>query len=243
MEPQEVKVLTTNNYDMFSFLMNNREQTKGHINNLKEEIEKRGNITQSQPILVNEHMQIIDGQHRFTACQELGLPIYYIIAQGAGIEDARSMNILHKSWGPDDYARSYAMSGDVNYQRYLVLREDYGFSHSILLFFILHNEQGMYAVFRKGEMVIRDEEDVVKKLDRFTELLEALGINNPDRNLALAFLAFDKQEIYDHRRMVEKARAVGSRYIRRFATTDDYKRALEQVYNHSVAERNRVRLY
>ena len=36
------------------------------------------------PIIVNENYEIIDGQHRYSASKELGLPIRYIVGEGYG---------------------------------------------------------------------------------------------------------------------------------------------------------------
>ena len=80
---RENVVFSTTKYDMFSFLDANRKLNVRNysklINSMKEEQLKI-------PIIVNEKFQIIDGQHRFTAEKELGLPVYYMVQKGYGIE-------------------------------------------------------------------------------------------------------------------------------------------------------------
>lgn len=51
-------------------------------------------LTMYSPIIVSEDFRIIDGQHRFAACQELGLPIYFVVMRGKNAEKA--MIVLNK---------------------------------------------------------------------------------------------------------------------------------------------------
>lgn len=84
--PRELSnvVQQTQEYDKFSLLSANRDISKGHVQSLKASIEKLGNITEKVPIIVNQNLEIIDGQHRFQALKELGLPVFYIVADGMG---------------------------------------------------------------------------------------------------------------------------------------------------------------
>lgn len=106
------KVYKTTDYSAFRFLDTNRDpRTYKHV---IKSINKIG--WQHDPILVNEKNEIIDGQNRFLACKELGLPIEFMVQVGATIETARSMNVGQKNWVPMDYVKSFAADGDQNYQ-------------------------------------------------------------------------------------------------------------------------------
>lgn len=61
--------------------------------------------------------KIIDGQGRFEALKDLALPIYYVIATGAGIKECVAMNINMSNWRIVDYVNSYAELGNENYIR------------------------------------------------------------------------------------------------------------------------------
>jgi hypothetical protein len=67
-------IQVTSDYDQFVIMEANREQNRGHIEAIKAAFGEMGNLTRVQPILVNERFEIIDGQHRFIACKELGEP-------------------------------------------------------------------------------------------------------------------------------------------------------------------------
>lgn len=236
-------VRETREYDKFKFLTPNREQSRGHVEVLKNAFQEIGNLTKVQPILVNDKFEIIDGQHRFTAAKELGQPIFYTQHPGLGIREARSMNILHRNWTVDDYAQSYAMSGDKNYQAYLRLKEDYGFSHSIMLPYIsgFTDKAGVFKGFRNGDFVLENEEKVVDRLEMLTEAIDKAPLMHT-RGLALAFLRVMQSDEYNHATMLKRLEKYGHKLFR----VDDIEsnlRQLEELYNHNTSLSNRVRLY
>lgn len=243
--PRTATIQSTTDYDQFRFLEANRVQYRGHVEKLKSAFEEIGNLTQVQPILVNDRHEIIDGQHRFTACKELGLPIFYTTVPGLGVHEARSMNILHRNWTSDDYARSYANSGDSSYQRYMKLREDYGLSHSVLLAYIngVDNRKGIFSNFREGTLSFtpEQEKDTRKRLDMLMEIEEYTHLAR-ERGFAMAFLKALGSEQYDHSEMVRKISLHGH-ILRRYAILEDNLRQIEEVYNFGRREGNRVRLY
>lgn len=140
-------IQSSKDYNKFSFIGANRDTSRGHIENLKKAFEENGNLTEVQPILVNDRFEIIDGQHRFNVCKELGVEIYFTQVPGLTVHDARSLNILHRRWHLSDYIESYARAGDTNYQELLQLHEDYGFSLSVTVKYAVGNEpKGCYKM-------------------------------------------------------------------------------------------------
>lgn len=117
-------VYQTKDYDIFTTLDGNRKITDQRTAKIKKSIMSRGWIR--NPIVVNEKMQIIDGQGRFMVCRELGLPIEYVIAEGADIDDCIALNIGQSNWSSLDYIESYSKMGNVDYQMLLSANEIYG---------------------------------------------------------------------------------------------------------------------
>lgn len=239
--PNAIKV--TSDYDKFSFIKANRDQSRGHIETLKKAFEEIGNLTKVQPILVNDRFQIVDGQHRFTAIKELGEPVYYTKVSGLGVNEARSMNLLHRTWRVDDFAKSYALSGDKNYQKYIQLKEDYGFSHTVILLYISNrlDNTGTLQEFREGNFVIEDEDGAVDRLEYLSKAAEAAPIVSY-RPVALAMLKLMQIEGFDRDRMLTKLEKYGHK-IERVDNVESNMRQLEDVYNQNVALSNRTRLY
>lgn len=73
---------------------------------------------QPVPILVNEKMEIIDGQHRLEAAKRLGIPIYFIIKAGAGSDEVMQLNLRRGGWTVYDFIGFYAAN---NYSSYVKL--------------------------------------------------------------------------------------------------------------------------
>jgi len=109
-------VYITSEYSKFKFLEENREVKKRRVKRIKESIDGIGLIL--QPILVNEKYEIIDGQGRFNACVEMGLPILYVMQEGLGVDECRWLNVGQENWGLWDWINSYADGGNVDYQRF-----------------------------------------------------------------------------------------------------------------------------
>jgi hypothetical protein len=235
----------TRDYEQFQYLNNNREVNRGHVEALKKAFEEYGNLTKVQPVLVNERMQIIDGQHRFEACKELGEPIFYNIVPGLSITEARKMNILHRGWTTDDYARSYAVGGNPNYQKYLDLKEEYGFTHSVMIDYCNNASirTGMFADFREGLFVLADEASVRERLDMLAAAGDILGHRIAgERVFARALLKVSQVEGFKLPRMLKQLKARKD-HLRQYTNLQDAMRQLEEVYNYGYHEGNRFRLY
>src|SRR5699024_8426136 len=63
------------------------------------------------PIIVNENLTVIDGQHRLEASKEVGVPIEYIIKSGLNEDDIVRMNTVQKPWSLQNYIEAYANRG------------------------------------------------------------------------------------------------------------------------------------
>ena len=115
MKLSEYKIYETTNYSDFKTMEGNRTIKDNRVNKIVESINKVGYVL--SPILVNEKMEVIDGQGRLSALERLKLPVHYMIQEGVGIEECRQMNIHQSNWTVYDYVCSYAIRGNEDYQR------------------------------------------------------------------------------------------------------------------------------
>lgn len=109
-------------YSKFSRLAGNRGVDEKRKNKIRQSIKKVGYVR--SPIVVNEKLEIIDGQGRFEVLRELGKPIHYVIAYGAGVKECQWMNIGQTNWKTFDYIKSYAELGNESYVMLLKLIKD-----------------------------------------------------------------------------------------------------------------------
>nr|DAP15673.1 MAG TPA: hypothetical protein [Caudoviricetes sp.] len=86
-----MEIQKTTDYKLFKKLDGNRDvkRTNALVKSILE-----FDLTMYSPIIVSEDFRIIDGQHRFVACRELGLPIYFVVMRNENIEKA--MIVLNK---------------------------------------------------------------------------------------------------------------------------------------------------
>ena len=113
------KILKTTDYDVFELTDINRDPK--HSENVKESIEIK-DLTSYIPILVkvnpsNGKYTIYDGQGRYLACKDLGLPVYFVIGQDLEETDIHLLNISQEKWKPEDYLRHYSNRGYTEYQK------------------------------------------------------------------------------------------------------------------------------
>lgn len=163
----------TTDYSMFKTIKGNRPVSLSHVNELISSISKR-NYLEQNPIIVNEQMEVVDGQHRLMAAKANKLPIYYIVVERASIEDVRHLNAVNRPWKMQEYIDSFAALGN---QHYLWLRqfmESYQLSASAALAFIYGStsgewrgariKQGLFEVTEKQKEVATSRADVLWEL-------------------------------------------------------------------------------
>lgn len=154
---EKVQIQLTTKYSIFNVMEGNRTVNKTHVGALKNNIVKHPTLTQVMPILVNEKMEVVDGQHRLQALQELGMPVYYIKAEGATLSDVITINTAAKRWGWMDYAHSHASLKNENYITYLEFASEYGsVGHKTLILALnhLHYDMADYKNFKEGRFVV-----------------------------------------------------------------------------------------
>jgi hypothetical protein len=101
-------VFETTEYSAFKTLDGNRNLNPANLARLKKSMQEE---LLQVPIIVNEKMEIIDGQHRFESCKDLGLPLCFIIVKGYELPQVHKLNAIARNWSLHDYLNSYADLG------------------------------------------------------------------------------------------------------------------------------------
>ena len=156
MRKQRQEVLETTDYGMFKRVEGNRPINERYVTELKKEIERK-NLLHVNPILVSDDYTVIDGQHRLAIAQDLGVPIYYIKVEQLGLDEIRTLNKRKKIWSLLDCAYSYAEQGLEPYQRFLVIKDKYGFSDTAVMY-LLMGRSGSREACREGRFEVTEEE-------------------------------------------------------------------------------------
>lgn len=239
--PEEGAIQQTNDYGIFKYIESNRTISKSHVQHLVQSFESNPALIKTRPILVNEKMEIIDGQHRLQACMALRIPVYYTVAKGTDVEAAQLMNALQKGWTTLDYARSYAMSGKSEYKEFLRLQEEFPIAATILMVFCVgRNENRINTKFKRGEFHMMEDRKLIEKqlgmLEDFSEMLPFWRDYNFGKAVHDIFLTPG----YDHERMLKKLKGMP---IKRQVSRVDYIRELEAQYNKHMEADKIARFY
>jgi hypothetical protein len=107
------KVYQTSNLSIFKQIDGNRVPNIQHVKRLADSIRVYG--MKCNPILVNEQMQVIDGQHRLMAAKESESFVYYIIVNGYDLNEVHTLNLNQKNWTKKDFMEGYANIGIKDY--------------------------------------------------------------------------------------------------------------------------------
>ena len=107
-------------------------------------------------------MEIVDGQNRFLACKNLGLPIHFIVSEDIKIFAAADINRASKNWTASDYAEHYAKRGREPYVRLLDLCAKYDQRLSIVQQFgkMSNNARSHSDNVKSGNFQFRDDVNI-----------------------------------------------------------------------------------
>lgn len=114
----------TDNYGIFELHQFNRDIRQERLDRLIKQMKKVG-FRPHRAISViknkNGKLTVIDGHHRLTAAMELGIPVWYMLADDVGIsiQDDQSATFY---WDLNDYLGSYAKDTHHGYHPYRAIR-------------------------------------------------------------------------------------------------------------------------
>lgn len=97
------------------FKNENRGINRKHVDELKESIQAHGYLS-CNPIIANHNGEIIDGQHRYLACQELGIEPLVITIKDIPDELMIDLNKTQRCWGVMDFVNFYSKKGVREYE-------------------------------------------------------------------------------------------------------------------------------
>lgn len=227
------KILKTNDLNIFSKLVGNRGVTEGRVQGIIESINNIGYMP--VPILVNEKLEVIDGQGRLEACKRLNLPIFFMQKNGIGINECISMNIKMQNWTIYDYVSSWAEQGNGNYTKLLSYAERYPDLTTVEVAMCLSGgssiTKNVMRPLREGMYKIDESDESISCLEFINSVAPKLKDLNGGTNYYIPVLiglyVFD---LIDEDRMLDSidrhSSSMGGAY-----NADDALTELQTVYN------------
>jgi len=243
---QEVnKVYKTNDLSIFKQIGGNRVPNPQHIKRLKSSILQNGMLC--NPILVNEKMQVIDGQHRLIASKEAESFIYYIILKDYSLSEVHTLNLNQKNWGKKDFMDGYA---DMGVESYIKLREftnknsDFSFGDCFALCSNLstgYNQTishtisrgkliNLKEVFESGTWIGKDFELAQEWAEKI-RLIKPYYIGYNRTSFVGVMILLFQNKNFDFNEFMHKIRLQPTALVN-CADRDQYRALIENIYNY-----------
>ena len=200
MKETNIRIYETREYSIFKTLRGNRVIDDNRVGSIIESINEVGLM--HAPVVVNEKFELIDGQHRVEACKRLGMPVYFYIEEGAGMQTCIAMNRVAKTWTDADYIHMFADQGNKEYAqlRDLIVKYKGQLNQSIIIAVAAGHASGDSVRIREGAFSLCDTFD---EIDSRLEYLCACAPMVPQQRtyltainaVALRFDIVDKTEL------------------------------------------------
>lgn len=205
-------IYVTTDYNKFNFINGNRKLNRRNLSKLLKSIDEELLVI---PIIVNEKMEVCDGQHRLECCRLLKKPVYFIIQEGYGLSQIQRCNSTSSTWVKSDYLNMFIESGNENYVDFNNTRNKYGLNvYSLLKISSIIKCQTLSAInhsFENGTYVF--DEETKEGVENFLEALEDFAEYIPKAYKTKSFIsAFTKlytQPNYKHTTMQSKLKNRG----------------------------------
>lgn len=246
------KVYKTKDLEIFNPIKGNRPVNPMHIKKLAYSIKHNGLLL--NPIIVNEKLDVIDGQHRLSAAKQANSSIYYIIAKGYNLKEVQTLNLNQKNWTSKDFLNGYADMGIPSYVKlkdFYLKNNDFSLTNCISLCsnkdstnFDMSNKFragkdkpiNLKEVFIEGTWLgsnfnyAQELADKIKKIKPYYD-----GYNRT--NFIKALLSVLKKKDFNFDVFLKKLKI---KKLEDCLSTNDYKLMIEEIYNYK--SRNKVNL-
>lgn len=241
------KILSTKDYSIFKRVWHNRKLNSAHLKNLTASIATK-NLLQYTPIIVNEKMEVIDGQHRLEVAKRNKLEIYYIIADDVATSDILLLNANERPWAIPDFIDSWEKQGIKDYKILKEFMDKYELPASIsacMLSGISTNaKHTIVRIIKEGEFEVTEQEKATEQADRLTALIPFCQNRFwKNRDFLRAYLSLYPKLDWDKfvEQLTTMMEATGKVPLRRQLSQRDTVLMFEDIYNYN--KKNRERLY
>lgn len=238
-------IYETKNYDIFKKMPGNRDVTK--INYLKKSMKENGFM--NCPIIVNEDMEVSDGQHRLEAAKALGIPVKFVIQKYVELKETITLNTGQKNWTTKDFLSSIALNNK-DFKRFEQLSVLFPQCPYAVIYAAIDNALtggGIGQKIKRRTLVCTEEQYDrgilnLQYITSFDDLLKKHKAKGSKGYFYVAVLFVYRSGLVDTSNLTKRIRENFSMFEDRFASVESVVRCIENAYNYRVPAANRVYL-
>jgi len=225
----------TENYEVFKHIGSNRTIVDNHVKKLMSSIGAH-NLLEANPIIVDKHFNVVDGQHRLEACKRLNIPVYWVQPKNIkNIKDSLiSLNSNQKSWTLADYVQYYALEGKEEYCKIMELIER-GFNMSNALAIAGQGNAGRsikIGTFKCGAI---NHHSMANIVEDYQSIIDEVVNTKVIRALSMMF----KTGLYDHKTHFKSLKK--NKYdLEKCATPEQYIKMFQKIINKNQRKEKRI---
>lgn len=225
-------IKTTKDYKLFKVYTSNRPINEGLVKRLMESIKEIGYI-EGKPVLVDPEHTIIDGQHRYTACVRLEIPVPYVVTQADPQKAIIQLNAQQVNWKVGDYIYNWAQQGVKCYMHLLDFEKRRGLGVSNAIYILFNQQADTNKKIKAGfKFTINGNAEkigaFIKDCDQLPYYKSAMFV----RALVAVWDSCDEDQI-------EKLK-LGMISLKQQPNSAAYIQAFENIVNKGLAVKNRV---
>lgn len=221
----------SNDYSLFNFFDFNRKVDKNHVNKLAESMKVRGfrgAIIVIKTSLVDgiERLYILDGQHRFSSAEQLGIDFKFEIVEIktelALAQYIADVNNSSKAWGTNQFLNVWS---DMKIKEYVKLQDVFTKTKiQITPLVMIYNGTSDMKAFRKGSIEFKDE----AKSDVIVDQIMDLGTLLPTKAFCRrAIIKTMRDDRYNHATM----KPLIERYAKVIGFTENEVELKNELFN------------
>jgi hypothetical protein len=241
-------VYVTHDYELFEFIKGNRDVA--NVNKLKKSIKENGYL--NYPIIVtiseNGKLLIADGQHRFTVCKEMNLPIFFVIQNSFTIKQIQVANTAQQGWSLANHIQSQAETS-ADYARFYQMLQNFDFSSGIV-----HVAMGGGLTSGVVDKTIKDgrlkcteqqyEEGtrILAWLTQFKEDLKRNGIKGSRESFWTGMIFAYKNSLVNNQLLAKRIHNNFFKFNGYVASNEDAIQKISDAYNYKVSPENQIDL-
>jgi hypothetical protein len=238
----KTKIEISKDYDKFKFVNGNRPVDDRHVNKLVASMKQHYVPT---PIIVNSKNQIVDGQHRYLACKQLGLDIYFY-RNDIKLDGLRTINQNTKNWTLDDFMNSYVkLEEDKSqvgpYTIFKHFKKTTKFPNAVCLMMLTNDRSRSSDGFKQGIFEIPPGN--YEMAQRQAKMIIEVGqyyAGYKRRSFVVAMLILFKDPEFKFKKFIRKLTLNRSKLFH-CTNTEDYLDAIEKLYNWGDKSKLRLR--